>query len=395
MKAKICVVTGTRAEYGLLRNLMNMISGDPNFELQVVTTGTHLNQEFGNTESEILDDGFKIDSRVPIISDGREQNSTAICMSRGLVGFSSALENLKPDLLVILGDRYEIFVAAIAAHLHRIPIAHIHGGETTSAMLDEAFRHSITKLSQVHFTATEEYRNRVIQLGENPNTVHNVGGLGIDAMHEIDRLQKDALEEILGLKFLEKSLIVTFHPVTLEDNTSEFQVSQLLSALGKLKNTTLIFTSPNSDGGNLTIQNKILEFVTRHENAFLYKSLGSRVYFSCLAVVDGVIGNSSSGLLEVPSARKATINIGNRQLGRVRASSIVDYEPTEEAIYAAIQYIYTPEYAITLSNTKNPYGVGGASLKIFKIIKDLNLTNLVAKTFYDLSPKKSRNGEDF
>jgi len=384
MKTKICVVTGTRAEFGLLRNLMLLIEKDPNFELQVISTGTHLDKKFGNTESEIIECGFKINRRVPILSDTPEHQSTVECMSRGLLGFSSALETLMPDLLVVLGDRSEIFTAAIAAHLKKIPIAHIHGGETTPAMLDEAFRHSITKMAQIHFTAAEEYRNRVIQLGENPRNVHNVGGLGVDAMNQMHLMGKQALEGALALKFLEKSFIVTFHPVTLEDSTSESQISELLSALGRLKETTLLFTSPNSDEGNQLIQSRLIKFVSDHENAYLFKSLGSQVYFSCLQFVDGVIGNSSSGLLEVPSAKKATVNIGNRQIGRPRASSVIDCDPSEDSIYAAIQYIYSPEYRIKLSNAINPYGNGGASEKIFEIIKESDLSNLVKKPFFDL-----------
>jgi GDP/UDP-N,N'-diacetylbacillosamine 2-epimerase (hydrolysing) len=384
MKTKICVVTGTRAEFGLLRNLMLLIAKDPDFELQVISTGTHLDKEFGNTESEIIESGFRIDQRVPILSDSSESQSTVESMSRGLLGFSNALEILRPDLLVVLGDRSEIFTAAIAAHLKRIPIAHIHGGETTPAMLDEAFRHSITKMAQIHFTAAEEYRNRVIQLGENPRNVHNVGGLGVDALNQMQLIGKQALEDALGLKFLAKSFIVTFHPVTLEESTSESQISELLSALGRLKETTLLFTSPNSDEGNQLIQSRITKFVSDHENAYLFKSLGSQTYFSCLKIVDGVIGNSSSGILEVPSARKATVNIGNRQMGRPRASSVIDCESSEDSIYAAIQYIYSPDFKIKLSNAINPYGDGGASEKIFKIIKESNLSNIVKKSFYDL-----------
>jgi GDP/UDP-N,N'-diacetylbacillosamine 2-epimerase (hydrolysing) len=384
MKRKVCIITGSRADYGLLRLVMKGISDDPGLTLQVIATGTHLSQNFGMTYKEIEDDGFIIDFKVEILNSLDSPVGIANSMGKGLIGCAKAFESLKPDLVVVLGDRYEIFAAAAAALVARIPIAHLHGGESTIGAFDEAFRHSITKMSQLHFVATEEYRKRVIQLGEDPEKVFLVGGLGVDNLKNIDLLNKVEIESLLGVRFLAKSLLVTFHPVTLEDETAEEQTKELLSALSELTDTTLIFTMPNADNGGLAIMNLIEKFVNSHSDAYSFKSLGQHLYLSCIPHVDGVVGNSSSGLAEVPSFKKGTINVGSRQLGRVAASSVINCDPEQGQIRRAIERLYSEEFRIVVADTLNPYGEGGASLKIVDTLRGCNLDGIIQKNFNDL-----------
>jgi GDP/UDP-N,N'-diacetylbacillosamine 2-epimerase (hydrolysing) len=384
MKRKVCIVTGSRADYGLLRLVMKGISDDPGLTLQVIATGTHLSQNFGMTYKEIEDDGFIIDFKVEILNSLDSPVGIAESMSKGLIGCAKAIESLKPDLVVVLGDRYEIFAAAAAALVARIPIAHLHGGESTIGAFDEAFRHSITKMSQLHFVATDEYRKRVIQLGEDPEKVFLVGGLGVDNLKNIDLLNKVEIERLLGVKFLEKSLLITFHPVTLEDDTAEAQTKELLSALLELSDTTLIFTMPNADTGGLAIMNLIEKFVDSIPHAYLFKSLGQHLYLSCIPYVDGVVGNSSSGLTEVPTFKKGTINVGSRQLGRLTASSVINCEPEQGQIRRAIERLYSEEFRAVLADTRNPYGEGGASLKIVDTLRGCDLNGIIQKKFNDL-----------
>jgi GDP/UDP-N,N'-diacetylbacillosamine 2-epimerase (hydrolysing) len=305
-------------------------------------------------------------------------------MGIGLIGCAEAFTLLRPDVIVILGDRFEIFAAAAAALVARIPVAHLHGGETTIGAFDESFRHSITKMSHLHLVATEQYRNRVIQLGENPKHVFLVGGLGVDAIDNVVLLAKNELESSLKVKFQAKSLLITFHPVTLEDETSQAQMEELLSALSDLRETTLIFTMPNADTGGLVLIKMIEEFVESHPNAYSFISLGQLRYLSCIAVVDGVVGNSSSGLTEVPSFKKGTINIGARQLGRLQAPSVINCEPEEEQIRDAIAKLYSHDFQALLSTTSNPYGEGGASAKIVNVLRGASLDGIIQKTFNEL-----------
>ncbi len=384
MKRKICVVTGSRADYGLLRLVMQRIKDDPDLILQIVATGMHLSPIFGATFKEIEADGFNIDSKVETLNSSDSPVGIADSMSRGVIGCAQAFNHLQPDVIVVLGDRFEIFAAAAAALVAKIPVAHLHGGETTVGAFDEAFRHSITKMSHLHFVATEEYRKRVIQLGESPQYVFVVGGLGVDAIKGMHLLSKGELESSLGLKFKSRSLLVTFHPVTLEDGTAEAQIKELLSALSKLSDTSLIFTMPNADTGGLTLIKVIKEFVNSHSNAHFFTSLGQRLYFSCIAQVDGVVGNSSSGLTEVPSFKKGTINIGVRQLGRLKASSVIDCEPAEEHISAAIKKLYSDDFRASLETSSNPYGEGNASFKVVNVLRDLPIDAIIQKTFHDL-----------
>ena len=384
MKRKICVVTGSRADYGLLRWVMQEIKEDPTLTLQIVATGMHLSTTFGLTFQEIEADGFEIDYKIETISSSDTPIGIAESMSQGISGCANAFRYLQPDLIVLLGDRFEIFSAATAALVAKIPVAHLHGGESTAGAFDEAFRHSITKMSHLHFVAAEEYRKRVCQLGEDSSNVFLVGGLGLDNIERLTLLSKEQLEENLGFNFAEKNLLITFHPVTLEQETAEKQMKELLNSLLTLEKTTLIFTLPNADTGGRTIINMVEAFVSIHPHAHAFSSLGQLRYLSCIEHVDGVVGNSSSGLTEVPSFKKGTINIGDRQLGRLQAKSVINCPPKEQDISEAIMRLYSPDFQASLAGTTNPYGESGASAKVVKILRGVTLEGIVKKTFHDL-----------
>jgi len=384
MKRKICVVTGSRAEYGLLRWVMQGIRASDHLELQVVATGMHLSEAFGYTYREIEQDGFTIDKRVDLQLLGDSSLQVAKSMSLGLAGFAEAFESLGPDLVLLLGDRFEIFSAAAAAMVSRIPLAHLHGGETTEGAFDESIRHAVTKLAHLHFVAADEYRRRVIQLGEDPVRVFLVGGLGVDSILRLAPMSRVSLEESLGFSFRPRNLLVTFHPATLEIDAAADQMRELLMALSTLHDTGLIFTLPNADPGGRAVTELISDFVSCHENACAFPSLGQSRYLSCIRQVDGVIGNSSSGLLEVPSFSKGTVNIGSRQRGRLKASSVIDCQPQCHAILHAIDAMYAPEFQAQLQATKNPYGDGGASDKIVSILEHISFEYLLEKSFYDI-----------
>ena len=383
-KRKICVVTGTRAEYGLLRWLMDGINKSTKLELQIIATGMHLSPEFGLTYKEIENDGFKIDRKVEMLVSSDSSNGIVKSMGLGMIGITDALEDLKPDLLLVLGDRYEIFSAVSASMVFRIPVAHLHGGEATEGLIDEPIRHSITKMSHLHFVANTEYRKRVIQLGEQPNHVFLVGGLGIDNIVKLNLLGRKELEQALAFKLGSKNLMITFHPVTLEDSTSDEQMQELLAALGKLKDTHLIFTMPNADTDGRILFKLIEDFVEKHPHSKAFTSLGQLRYLSCIQHVDGVVGNSSSGLLEVPSYKIGTINIGDRQRGRIKANSVIDCRPTRKSIGDALKKLYSTDFQRILKTVVNPYGTGGASEAIVKKLEDISLSDILKKGFYDL-----------
>ena len=385
MTRKICVVTGTRAEFGLLRWLMQEIQHEPELELQVLATGMHLSPEFGLTYREIEQAGFVINAKVEMLLSADTATAVTKSMGVGLISYADAFERLAPDLLVVLGDRFEIFAAVAAAMIAGIPVAHLHGGETTEGAFDEAIRHSITKMSHLHFVAAEEYRRRVIQLGEQPERVFLVGGLGIDAIKRIKLLDKEALEQSLGFKFGPRNLLITFHPVTLEgQNSSGQQMAELLTALDDLGDTHLLFTMPNADTGGRELAAMVNEFATSRENVSVYTSLGQLRYLSCMKYMDAVVGNSSSGLAEAPSMGIATINIGDRQKGRLSASSVINCKPTKQSISSALNTVFDQSFRSTLSSTNNPYGNGGASEKVVQIIKNYDLKNLLKKSFFNL-----------
>lgn len=385
MRRKICVVTGTRAEFGLLRWLMAEIQQSNDLELQIIATGMHLSPEFGSTYQEIEEAGFRIDAKVEMLLGADTASAITKSMGLGLIGFADAYTRLAPDVVVVLGDRFEILAAATAALFARIPIAHLHGGETTEGAFDEAIRHSITKMSHLHFVAAEEYKNRVVQLGEHPDRVFLVGGLGVDAIKQIKLLNRNELETAIDFKFKPHNLLITFHPVTLEGNSANAQMTELLSALHELQDTGLIFTMPNADTGNHGIASLIREFEATHPNARAYNSLGQLRYFSCMHYVDGVVGNSSSGLAEAPSMGVGTIDIGDRQKGRLRASSVIHCEPDAREIRSALNQLFTSDFKSKLAETVNPYGTGGASQKIAKILSSHPLESLLKKKFYDLT----------
>ena len=368
---------------------MEGIQASSELELQLVVTGMHLASEFGNTWREIEADGFSIDRKIDTLLSSDSPAGVTKSMGLGLIAFADALSELSPDMVLVLGDRSEIFVAAAAATVACIPIAHLHGGERTEGAIDESFRHSITKMSHLHFVAAEEYRRRVIQLGEDPDRVILVGGLGIDSILRLPLLSPGEVEESLGLTFSERNLLITFHPVTLEPAAAEGQMLELLSALEPLAETSLIFTMPNADTGGRQLIRMVEEFVGQHSNAFAFTSLGQLRYLSTIRNVDAVVGNSSSGLTEVPSFKKGTINIGTRQQGRLRASSVIDCDPDRRDIGAAMRRLYSSDFQAALLNTQNPYGNGGASDAIVKKIESVGIASLLRKSFVDLEAQSA------
>ena len=384
IRKKICVVTGSRAEYGLLYWLMKGINKDPELELQIVATGMHLSSEYANTYQQIEYDGFVIDKKVDIELSSDSELGISKSMGLGMIGCAKAFNDLKPDLCVVLGDRFEIFSAVSAAMIAKIPIGHIHGGEATEGLIDESIRHSITKMSHIHFVATDEYKNRVIQLGEQPDRVFNVGGLGIDNINKLKLLSRKAFEQATNFSLGEKNILVTFHPVTLEKSTAEIQFKELLRALDELLDTKIIFTKSNSDTDGRVINRMIDDYVTDHDNTISFTSMGQLNYLSALQYMDAVVGNSSSGLIEAPSFKIGTINIGDRQKGRIKAESVISCSSEKDDISKSLIKLYSPEFQNLIKNTKNPYGTGGASKKIINIIKDFNLMGILKKSFYDL-----------
>jgi len=387
MKRKICIVTGTRAEYGLLYWLMKEIQKDDSLELQLIVTGAHLSPEFGLTYK-LIKKEFKIDKKIEMLLSSDTSVGISKSMALAQISFCEAYNELKPDILVILGDRYEIFSAVSSAMIARIPIAHLHGGETTEGAFDEAIRHSITKMSHLHFTSTNEYRNRVIQLGENPKRVFNVGAMGIENIKRLKLLSKDKFEDSINFKLNKKNILVTFHPVTLENKTASKQFQNLLKAIDSLKDTNIIFTKANSDTDGRIINKMIDDYVLKNKNkSIVFTSMGQLRYLSALQYIDAVVGNSSSGILEAPSFKIATINIGDRQKGRLQAKSVINVKPKKTDILKAIDKIYTQKFQLKLKNTKNIYGDGECSSQILEILKTVKLDSILKKSFYDIKVK--------
>jgi GDP/UDP-N,N'-diacetylbacillosamine 2-epimerase (hydrolysing) len=382
---KICVISGARSEYGQLRWIMQGIKDDPELHLQVVVTGMHLSPEFGLTYLDIERDGFFIDKKLETLLSSDTAAGVSKSVGLGTIAFADAFFDLKPDIILLLGDRFEAFAAATAAMISGIPIAHVHGGEVTQGAIDDVIRHALTKMSFWHFVAAEEYRQRVIQLGESPKRVFLCGGLGVDVIKRIPLLDRDTLEASLGFSFGERNLLITFHPVTLAQDGGIGQMDELLAALDSLKNTHFIITFPNADVGGREMTRMVEQFVTEHPNAKAFTSLGQQRYLSCLAQVDAVVGNSSSGLTEAPSFMKATVNIGERQLGRLRAKSVIDCPPTRMDIKAAVEKLYTPVFQTILQTVQNPYGGGGASDLVVETLRKLDSYKNVKKIFYDAS----------
>lgn len=382
---RICVVTGSRAEYGILHRLLVELRDDARAELQLIVTGAHLSPCHGLTVREIEEDGFSIDARVDMDLKGDSPRDITQSMGRALIGFADALELLSPDILVVLGDRFEILAAAEAAMLARIPIAHIHGGEASEGQVDEAIRHALTKMAHYHFVAAEPYRRRVIQMGEQPDRVFTVGAPGLDALLEGDVPEFEAVAAELGFQPRHPLLLVTYHPVTLRKGGEGPAVTALLRALDAFPEAAIVFTGVNADMAGAEIERLIGGHAKRHAGrAVSVASLGRRRYGSVLRAADVVVGNSSSGLIEAPAAGTPTVNIGARQDGRLRAPSVIDCGEEADAIEAAIRTALSPAHQELTRNCVSPYSAGGASRRIKELITTLPLETILVKRFYTL-----------
>lgn len=383
---KICIITGTRAEFGLLSGLMRLIQQSEQTTLQVVATNMHLSERYGYTYREIEEAGFPIDYKVPMLDENGVNDSTATlkAMSRALSRFAEAYDVLQPDLIVVLGDRYEILAAVEAALIKQIPIAHIHGGELTFGAYDDAIRHSITKMSHLHFVSTAEYKKRVVQLGEEPERVFNVGALGVENIKHVSLMKKEEVEEDLKFEIGYKTLLITYHPVTLSDSDPIDEINALFAALNEHPDLRVIFTMPNSDTGGQVIADAIERYVEEHtDKVRAYKSLGMKRYLSVMKYCAAVVGNSSSGILETPSFHIPTLNIGSRQDGRMAADSVYNCGTNKESISAGLDYILSDKFREIAANTTNPYEKEGTAQAIFDIISIYPLEGIIKKQFYD------------
>lgn len=378
------MLTGNRAEYGLLRWTMQEIADDPTLDLQVAVTGAHLEPKFGMTVRQIEDDGFTVDARIPMHLEESSSVGVARSMAAGLAGIAETLDRLRPDVLVLLGDRFEIHAAATAAMIARVPIAHIHGGEATEGAIDEAIRHAVTKMAHLHFVAAEAYRHRVIQLGEAPERVFVVGAAGLDGIDRASLLDAKSLEAELGFS-LGRFLLVTYHPATLATGDSTRGAAALLAALDRFPDRRLLITGTNADPGGAPIRTLIAAYAEKRPGRVLLReSLGHRLYLSALRAAAAVIGNSSSGIIEAPSLGVPTVNLGDRQRGRLRAASVIDCCETEEAIAAAIGRALDPGFRAALDPASSPYGRPGAARRIRDVIRSYPLDGILMKSFYDL-----------
>lgn len=381
---RVCVVTGTRSEYGLLRWVMEGIRDSDLLELQLVVTGTHLAPEFGLTYREIEKDAFIIDRKVEMLLSSDTAVGVSKSVGLAIGGMAEAFDDLKPDIVLLLGDRYEMWATGVAATLARIPMAHIHGGELTEGVIDEAIRHGLTKMAHLHFVAAPEFRQRVIQLGESPESVFTVGAVGLDSMHRETLMSLGELESSLGVELGERNLLVTFHPVTLESGSANFQMKCLLDALDFFPDVHTFITLPNADMEGRGIVNLIQDYVARTSNARAFTSLGQIRYHSLMHYADGVVGNSSSGLIEAPAMYKPTVNIGSRQSGRLRAASVIDCAPETDSIIESIKRLYSDDFKTAIVDVINPYGAPGGSAKVLEILETAALEGILKKRFYDL-----------
>ena len=386
MARKICVVTATRAEYGLLTCLLDDIQSDESLTLQLIVTGSHLSPEFGYTIDQIRNDKRQIDKTIEILLSTDSPVGVSKSMGLAQISFAEAFDELAPDIVLVLGDRYELLPIVSSANIARIPVAHLNGGEITEGAIDEIIRHSVTKLSQIHFTAIDEYARRVIQMGEQPSTVFNVGEVGLDNFRRMKFMSKEEFEISIDRKLAKKNLLVTYHPeTTLPSGTSEANFNKLLQALDQLEDTLLIFTKANADVGGRAINSLIDVYVAgNRDKSIAFTSLGQLRYLSALHYIDGVIGNSSSGVVEAPTFKVASINIGDRQKGRISADSVIDVRTDTVEIAAALECIYTDEYLNLLSKVVNPYGNGDSSKLVVDALKNIDLETLRTKSFYDV-----------
>lgn len=385
MKRKICVVTGTRAEYGLLCRLMQEIQSDGRMELQIIATGAHLSPEFGMTYREIEKAGFVINEKVEMLLSSDTPVGVTKSMGLALVGFADAFARLMPDIVVVLGDRYEILAAAEAAMVANIPIAHIHGGEITAGAIDDSMRHAISKMAQLHFVAAPEYRKRVLQLGENPAHVYEVGAVGIDNIVGMALMPLRELEESLQFPLGDKFFLVTYHPVTIEAARQADALQNLFDALDLFPDYRILITKSNSDAGGREINRRLDEYTAaRKERAACYASLGQLRYLSAMKYASAVVGNSSSGLLEAPVLKKPTVNIGSRQQGRLRSPSVIDCAEGKDAIAEALRKAVSAEFRRGLDNMAIPYADGKIARRIKDVLRDVELEGLFQKRFFDL-----------
>lgn len=390
MKKIISILTATRAEYGLLKPIIVKLNRVKEFDVRIVVTGAHLSPEFGLTYQEIEKDGFIIDEKIEILLSSDTPSSISKSMGLAMISFADYFEKLNPALLIVLGDRYETLAVATTAMNQRIPIAHLYGGETTEGAIDECIRHAITKLSYLHFTSTDEYRNRVVQLGEHPERVYNVGAIGIENILNEKLFSKEELENELEISLSKPYVVVTFHPVTLENNSSEKQIESLLEVCKEYKSLCFIFTKTNADAEGRIINQFIDKYAMRNENVVAFTSLGMRRYLSALKYSLMIIGNSSSGLLEAPSFGIPTVNIGDRQKGRLQASSVINCEPTHEGIRQAVELALSAGFLQKVKKTVNPYGNGDTSNKVVEVIKEYMINDKIdlKKKFYDCEVEK-------
>ncbi|HOP50943.1 MAG TPA: UDP-N-acetylglucosamine 2-epimerase [Ignavibacteriales bacterium] len=380
----ICVFTSSRADYGILKPLLKLLKKNNNFNLQLLVSGMHLVPQYGNTIEEIEQDNFDISAKVDILLASNTRSSVAKSIGIGLINYSDILEKLKPDISIVLGDRFETFSFSIACHVLNIPLVHIHGGEITEGAIDDGFRHSITKLSYLHFTSTEEYRQNVIQLGEEPFRVFNVGALAIDNIKNLVKLSREEFEKRLGIKLKKYNFLITYHPVTLDKDLSKIQFSSILKALDKFNDTLLIFTAANADPEGMKINDMIKDYTKNNTNkAIFIPSLGQFLYFNALNFVDVIIGNSSSGIIEAPSFKIPTINIGDRQKGRTKAISVIDSSYDTEEIYTKIKYALSDDFQKICKSCVNPYGDGNSAKKIINILENYSFDN-IKKKFYKI-----------
>jgi len=390
MKPKLCVISGSRADYGLLRNVLLPLKKSKLLDSQFIVTGSHLSSKHGDTIQEIKEDEIRINAEVEMLSEDDSSVGIAESFSKGVDDITKTLKELNPDMILVLGDRYEIFAASIAAMISNIPISHIHGGESTEAAIDEAIRHSLTKMSYFHFVTTEEYRKRVIQLGEDPERVFFVGALGLDSIKNTQLLSKKQLEEKFQVKLKKKILMITYHSVTLERENNMKNLNKVLKALDNINDFSLIFTSPNADHDGGKLKDIIETYVKKNNNAHFFTSLGQNGYLSFLKQADCVIGNSSSGIFEAPYCKVGSVNIGNRQKGRVKPKSVMDVPNDIESITNAINNVLSEDFSKIISTQNNPFGDGSAGIKIVTILEnELNQSNkgFLKKEFFNLTPE--------
>lgn len=378
------LVTAARSDFGIYRPVIQKIEGEPDLDLQLFVTGMHLSEEFGMTVDEIERDGYVITDRVPMLLSSDSPEGIAESMGQGTIGFARSFGQARPDILVVLGDRFEMMSAVTAAMPFAMPVAHIHGGESTEGLIDEAIRHSITKMSHLHFTATEAYRDRVIQMGEEPWRVTVSGAPGLDNLNEFSPLDKKELENLLGLILDPAPLLVTFHPVTLEYEDTEYHITQLLEALDRLK-IPVVFTFPNADTSGRVIIRAVEQYTTRRDDAIVLPSLGTRIYFSLMGYALAMVGNSSSGIIEAASFGLPVVNIGSRQAGRHRGANVMDSGYETDSILKAVAMVTEEAFRKSIAGMLNPYGDGRASERIVKVLKSVDLgKELVIKKFHDI-----------